>query len=70
MERVFVYGTLKRGEPNEHVMQNTDSGRSLFVGHAQMLMPHPLIVSTKFNIPFLLKDPGRGEVIFKQVFGE
>jgi gamma-glutamylaminecyclotransferase len=63
MHLVFVYGTLKRGEPNEHVMTNKETGYQKFVGTARLLDKYPLIVSTRFNIPFLLNSPGVGQVI-------
>ncbi|KAI6201240.1 Gamma-glutamylcyclotransferase family protein [Aphelenchoides besseyi] len=65
---VFVYGTLKKGEPNELVMADGEGGRSKFVGFAETFRPFPLIVSTQFNIPFLLKDPGKGKKITGEVY--
>ncbi|KAI6241515.1 Gamma-glutamylcyclotransferase family protein [Aphelenchoides fujianensis] len=58
---VFVYGTLKKGEPNAATMMDGAGGRSRFVGEAETVRQFPLIISTQFNIPFLLKDPGRGK---------
>lgn len=63
LHQVFVYGTLKRGEPNEHEMTNEQTGYSRFIGTARSLDKYPLIVSTRFNIPFLLKNPGVGQVV-------
>lgn len=59
---VFVYGTLKKGEPNENVMTNPDTGKYQFVTSAQMIDKYPLIVASKFNIPFLLNNKGHGYV--------
>lgn len=62
MYQVFVYGTLKQGEPNYHVMSGEETGVSKFVGTARLLKKYPLIVSTEFNIPFLLNNPDVGQV--------
>lgn len=59
---VFVYGTLKQGEPNDHVMINPETGKQRFVGVARTLGKFPLIVASKYNVPFLLKQPGHGFV--------
>ena len=50
---VFVYGTLKIGEPNHHWL--TDArGRSSFLGPGLTLDTWPLVVVTEYNIPMLL----------------
>lgn len=72
---VFVYGTLKTGEPNHKTMSETPGeyryGHSHFqslirffrlVSHGTTVEKYPLIVGTKYNIPFLLDQPGHGNV--------
>ncbi|KAE9416651.1 hypothetical protein Angca_006788, partial [Angiostrongylus cantonensis] len=59
--RVFVYGTLKRGEPNADVITNT-AGRYRFIGEGRTKVPYPLIVASRYNIPFVLNEPGKGYV--------
>ena len=61
---VFVYGTLKKGERNEHVMTNPETGKHIFISAAQMVERYPLIVASKYNIPFLLNRKGEGFVNF------
>lgn len=62
LRTVFVYGTLKRGQPNHALLRDTA------IGHASLLSPahtrecHPLVVSSRYNLPFLLPVPGKGEV--------
>ena len=34
---VFVYGTLKRGEPNHHWMDEEGNGKAEFVGEGETL---------------------------------
>ena len=50
---VFVYGTLKTGEPNHHWLTDAQ-GRSSFLGPGLTHDTWPLVVVTKYNIPMLL----------------
>ncbi|NP_001083029.1 gamma-glutamylaminecyclotransferase C [Danio rerio] len=63
---VFVYGSLKKGQPNHHELLNSNNGQAEFITCAQTKEPYPLVIATKHNIPFLLNVPGSG----KQVSGE
>ncbi|VDK55650.1 unnamed protein product [Anisakis simplex] len=65
---VFVYGTLKSGEPNNGVLKNDESGQNRFVGSARTVERFPLIVASKYNIPFCLKQPGTGHRIHGEVY--
>ncbi|VDM58288.1 unnamed protein product [Angiostrongylus costaricensis] len=65
--RVFVYGTLKRGEPNADVITNT-AGRYRFIGEGRTKVPYPLIVASKYNIPFVLNEPGKGYQVEGEVY--
>lgn len=56
--KVFVYGTLKRGEPNHHWFSNVPGGKSRFLYQARTTEKYPLIIATDYNIPFLLYAPG------------
>ena len=47
---VFVYGTLKRGEPNHHLMEKLGK----FVGTAKIIGNYKLVIGTEYNIPFLI----------------
>jgi hypothetical protein len=62
LHRVFVYGTLKRGEPNHHWMTDTSKGFSRLLGVGRTVKKYPLVIATKYNIPFILDCPGRGHV--------
>ncbi len=55
----FVYGTLKTGQPNHHVMRSIGA---VLVGEARTLDKFPLIVGTRAKLPFLLHHPGHGQV--------
>jgi gamma-glutamylcyclotransferase (GGCT)/AIG2-like uncharacterized protein YtfP len=67
---VFIYGTLKRGFPNEHHMtsqMDAKSSPASYLGDATTVDRLPLVVGP-FRIPFLLDLPGRGAA--KRVHGE
>lgn len=59
--RVFTYGTLKRGEPNHKLLQSS-VGIGKFIGVGKTVRQFPLVIASKYNIPFLLDDPGKGNV--------
>jgi gamma-glutamylaminecyclotransferase len=62
MQRVFLYGTLKRGEPNHGLITNFENGYAKFLGLGKTIVKYPLVIATKYNIPFTLKKPGIGNV--------
>uniref|UniRef100_A0A915HWI6 Gamma-glutamylcyclotransferase family protein n=1 Tax=Romanomermis culicivorax TaxID=13658 RepID=A0A915HWI6_ROMCU len=51
---VFVYGTLKSGEPNHHYLSNSFDEFCKYIGLGQMEKKYPLIIASKYNIPYLL----------------
>ena len=53
---VFVYGILKRGQPNYHVITNEDNGSATLVSMAKTVEKWTLVIATRFNVPFLLKQ--------------
>lgn len=50
---VFVYGTLKEGFPNAHVMPQSIT----YAGTAHTKFPYPLVVDNQMAVPFLLDLP-------------
>lgn len=62
--RVFVYGTLKRSEPNHELIENASKGYAKLVGIGRTVTKYPLVIATKYNVPFLLKHPNFGHVSF------
>ena len=56
---IFIYGTLKRGQPNAHLMQRDDIK---YIGRVRTFHSWPLVIATTFNIPFLLDKQGNGQV--------
>ena len=53
---VFVYGTLKTGEPNHYWFEDQSHGFSERVGEAVTSEKFPLVIATKYNLPMLLGE--------------
>ncbi|XP_017070424.1 putative gamma-glutamylcyclotransferase CG2811 [Drosophila eugracilis] len=66
--RVFVYGTLKRGEPNHQWLTKKENGQAKYLGKGITAIKFPLVVGTRYNIPFLLACPGVGNNIEGEVY--
>jgi len=66
--RVFVYGTLKNGQPNHHWLSQTDNGYQAFLGQAASVNKFPLVIASRYNIPYLLDKPGTGHNIYGEVY--
>lgn len=62
MESIFVYGTLKQNQPNHYHLNSTQNGFAVFKSVAKTKAKYPLVISTKYNIPFLLQNEGVGHV--------
>lgn len=66
--RVFVYGTLKRNEPNYHYMLDRKTGEASLIGKARSTIKYPLVIASRFNIPFLLYAPGQGHNVIGEIY--
>lgn len=61
---IFVYGTLKHGEPNHFILQNPENGNSSYLGKARTSKRWPLVIASQYNIPYLLFVDGTGMVTY------
>ncbi|XP_032691447.1 putative gamma-glutamylcyclotransferase CG2811 isoform X2 [Odontomachus brunneus] len=68
LHRVFVYGTLKRGEPNHGVIKDVANGYAKFLGIGKTTISYPLVIATRYNIPFLLKKPNVGNHVQGEIY--
>jgi len=68
LHRVFVYGTLKRGEPNHGLIKDPANGYVRFLGLGKTTIMYPLVIATKYNIPFLLKKPDTGNHVLGEIY--
>ena len=69
---VFVYGTLKSGQPNHNLIKEETRGTCVSVGTAVTREKYPLVVASRYNVPYLLYKPGTGQVktiLFKRLKG-
>lgn len=66
--RVFVYGTLKRGQPNYKWLTDSSNGSATFISSGTTSVRFPLVIGTRYNIPFLLNRPGTGNLIAGEVY--
>ena len=64
MQRVFVYGTLKRGFPNHEV----GLAGQRFLGRFHTAEAYPLVVAGRWFSPVLLAEPGHGHRVHGEVF--
>uniref|UniRef100_A0A1L8E549 Gamma-glutamylcyclotransferase family protein n=1 Tax=Nyssomyia neivai TaxID=330878 RepID=A0A1L8E549_9DIPT len=68
LRRFFVYGTLKKGEPNHKLLTTPENGVGKFVSRGETTIKFPLVIGTRYNIPFLLNKPGIGHFIRGEVY--
>ncbi|KAK9523712.1 hypothetical protein VZT92_017650 [Zoarces viviparus] len=68
MARVFVYGTLKKGQPNYHRMLESANGKAEFLASACTTEKYPLVIAGHYNIPFLLNIPGQGHRVQGEIY--
>ncbi|XP_059062615.1 putative gamma-glutamylcyclotransferase CG2811 [Achroia grisella] len=66
--RVFVYGTLKRNEPNHYWLTKPENGYGKFIAEGRTKTKYPLIIATKYNIPFLIYSPGQGYNVKGEIY--
>ncbi|XP_029924588.1 gamma-glutamylaminecyclotransferase isoform X2 [Myripristis murdjan] len=68
MTHVFVYGTLKKGQPNYYRMFDQANGKSEFLASARTTEKFPLVIAGQHNIPFLLNIPGQGQRVRGEIY--
>lgn len=68
MHLVFVYGTLKRGEPNDYIWDKPGHGSVRFIAKAKTVRKFPLTIGSEFNLPYLLNKPGSGNRVVGEIF--
>ena len=63
LHKIFVYGTLKRGQSNHYLLESAQNGIARLLGPAKLTKEHPMILTT-CGIPMLLAKEGTGKVWF------
>lgn len=64
----FMYGTLKTTEANHKVLFSKDPEGVTYLGEGQTVDLYPLVVTTPFNIPFLLHKENSGKRIHGEIY--
>ena len=63
VHEIFIYGTLKTGQPNHYNFEKFMKNGSLrLIGEAYTTHPYPLVIAGRLNAPFLLDAKGTGKV--------
>jgi gamma-glutamylaminecyclotransferase len=58
---IFVYGTLKRNQPNHAIL--VERSDVTFISEGTTANKWPLIIATERNVPYLLNKQDFGKVI-------
>ncbi|KAJ8448463.1 hypothetical protein Cgig2_022091 [Carnegiea gigantea] len=65
---IFVYGTLKKGFPNHHLIEEfSPSNDAVFMGKYQTVKPFPLVCGP-LGIPFLINKPRSGHRVKGELY--
>ncbi|XP_013775292.1 gamma-glutamylaminecyclotransferase-like isoform X2 [Limulus polyphemus] len=65
---VFVYGTLKNGEPNFQWLCNPHHGSAKFLGKVKTKKRWPLVIASRYNVPYLLYCEEKGKNVIGEVY--
>lgn len=65
---MFVCGALKYGQPNHSILANSANGYAKFWCRATTTQKLPLVIATRYNIPFLLNKPGVGNYVTGEIY--
>lgn len=68
LTKVFVYGTLKRDQPNHYWFWKPQSGFARFITTGRTVRKFPMLIGTRYNIPFLLNKPDFGNSIVGEIY--
>lgn len=68
MSKLFVYGALKYGQPSSSILANTGNGYANLWCRATTTQKLPLVIATRYNIPFLLNKPGVGYYVTGEIY--
>lgn len=63
-----MYGSLKRGEPKNSWLRNESNGYAKYICDATTTRKLPLVIATRYNIPFLLDKPGDGNYVSGEIY--
>lgn len=65
---VFLYGTLRQDKANHYRLLDPANGEARFLGLATTVEKYPLVIASRYNIPYLLAAPGHGKNVHGEVY--
>ncbi|XP_050685982.1 putative gamma-glutamylcyclotransferase CG2811 isoform X2 [Eriocheir sinensis] len=65
---VFVYGTLRKNMLNHSRLLDAANGAARCLGLATTTERYPLVIASRYNIPYLLAAPGHGQHVRGEVY--
>uniref|UniRef100_A0A0K8TM85 Gamma-glutamylcyclotransferase family protein n=1 Tax=Tabanus bromius TaxID=304241 RepID=A0A0K8TM85_TABBR len=68
LHKLFVYGALKYGQPNHSILANPGNGYAKLWCNATTTQKMPLVIATRYNIPFLINKPGIGNYVTGEIY--
>jgi len=68
LQKLFVCGALKYGQPSHSILQNSGNGSAKYWCRATTTEKLPLVIATRYNIPFLLNKPGIGYYVTGEIY--
>ncbi|XP_053963974.1 troponin C-akin-1 protein [Anastrepha ludens] len=68
LQKLFVCGALKYGQPGHSILANSGNGYAKYWCRATTTEKLPLVIATRYNIPFLLNKPGIGNYVVGEIY--
>lgn len=68
LQRLFVYGSLKSGQASHKLLTDTANGSAKYWCKATTTIKMPLVIATRYSIPFLLNKPGTGNYVTGEIY--
>ncbi|XP_055317673.1 putative gamma-glutamylcyclotransferase CG2811 [Sitodiplosis mosellana] len=65
---VFVYGTLKINQPNHYWLNDHANGASRLIANGNTSEKYPMVIATRYNIPFLVNQTTIGNFINGEIY--
>lgn len=59
---------MKRGEAKHSWLRNETNGYAKYICNATTTRKMPLVIATRYNIPFLLDKPGHGNYVAGEIY--
>lgn len=68
LHKLFVCNSLKYGQPNHSILKNPGNGYAKYWCRATTTEKMPLVIATRYSIPFLINKPGVGYYVSGEIY--